>query len=86
MRVAFLVCHLVKTKPIFFECGSKPLKDITKECAEYLNWKYEEEQGSPLLLERLLSGVFDNEEVLVVPPGMSVAASFDDKIIRAGEP
>jgi hypothetical protein len=34
-------------------------------------------------LEKILSGVFDEEEVLVVPPGMKVAASYDEKIIKA---
>ena len=55
----------------------------TKKCAAYLKWKYEECRGSPLLMEKILSGIFDEEEVLVVPPGMSVATSFDDGIIKA---
>ena len=55
----------------------------TKKCAAYLKWKYEECQGSTLLLEKILSGIFDEEEVLVVAPGMSIAASFDDAIIKA---
>ena len=58
-------------------------RSYTKKSADYLRWKYEECRGSPLLMEKMLSGIFDEEEVLVVPPGMTVAASFDEKIIKA---
>ena len=58
-------------------------RSYTKECAAYLKWKYEECNGSPLLLEKLLGGCFDEEEVLIVPPGKSIAASFDEDIIKA---
>jgi hypothetical protein len=30
-----------------------------------------------------LRGIFDEEETLIVAPGMSIAASFDEKIIKA---
>ena len=60
-------------------------RSYTKKCADYLKWTYEECQGSPLLLERMLSGNFDEEDVLVVPPGMTIAASYDDKIIKASQ-
>jgi len=63
--------------------NSEYYRSYTEKCAAYLKWKYEECQGSPLLLEKMLSGCFDEEEVLVVPPGMKIAAGFDEKIIRA---
>ena len=65
--------------------NSEYYRSYTKECAAYLNWKYEECQGSPRLLEKLLAGNFDTEEVLVVPPGATIAASFDDRIIKVEE-
>jgi hypothetical protein len=65
--------------------NSEYYRSYTKECAAYLKWKYEECQGSMLLLEKILSGVFDEEEVLVVAPGITVAASFDDKIIKTAQ-
>ena len=55
----------------------------TKKCADYLNWKYAEEKGSDLLLKKMLYGDFDNDEVQIIPPRMSVAPSFDDSIIKA---
>jgi len=63
--------------------NSEYYRSYTKECAVYLKWRYEECQGSALLMEKMLSGIFDEEEVLVVPPGMTIAASFDDEIIKA---
>jgi len=63
--------------------NSEYYRSYTKECAAYLKWRYEEGQGSPRLMEKMLSGVFDEEEVLVVAPGMTIAASFDDQIITA---
>ena len=62
--------------------NSEYYRSYTKECAAYLKWNYEECQGSPLLLEKILSGRFDEEEVLIIPPGMFVDASFDKKIIK----
>ena len=41
------------------------------------------------LIQRLVDGPWDDERFLVVPPGSRVAASFDDRIIKAvtmGEP
>ena len=63
--------------------NSEYFRSYTKKCSEYLKWKYEEGKGCPLLMEKLLSGIFDEEEVLVVPPGMFIAASFDENIIKA---
>jgi hypothetical protein len=62
--------------------NSEYYRAYTKECAEYLKWKYDEAQGSMLLMEKLLSGIFDEEEAQIVAPGMLVAASFDDNIIK----
>ncbi|MDR1566254.1 MAG: DUF1638 domain-containing protein [Treponema sp.] len=54
----------------------------TRECASYLKWNYQEEKGSPALLEKMLEGRFDGEDVLVVPPGKTIAPSYDEGIIR----
>jgi hypothetical protein len=63
--------------------NSEYYRAYTKKCAEYLKWKYDETQGSMLLMEKILSGIFDEEEVQIVPPGSLIAASFDDTIIKA---
>jgi hypothetical protein len=57
-------------------------RQYTKECAGYLKWKYQEEKGNPALLERMLRGQFNEEEVLVIPPGKTIAPSYDEGIIQ----
>ena len=62
--------------------NSEYYRAYSKKCAAYLKWNYEETKGSVLLMEKLLSGTFDEEEVLIVPPEMSIAASVDDRVIK----
>ncbi len=54
----------------------------TQECADYLNWECHVETGSSTLLRDFLAGNWDEERFLIVPPGKTVQASFDDGIIR----
>ena len=58
-------------------------REYTKKSAEYLKWNYIEENGSSLLMKKMLSGIFDESEVQIIPPGMIAVASFDDAIIKA---
>jgi hypothetical protein len=63
--------------------NSEYYRAYTKKCAEYLKWKYEEEKGNMLLMEKMISGIFNEDEVQIVPPGMLAAPSFDENIIKA---
>ena len=56
-------------------------KEYTKNCAEFLNWKYLCEPGSPSLLRDMLEGNWNEEKFQFIPPGETLRASFDDKII-----
>jgi hypothetical protein len=65
-----------------------PLSDqyrkYTHECAEYLKWKYDEVQGNPSLLMRLVNGEWDDEDFLVVRPGQRTAPDVNNPgIIKA---
>jgi hypothetical protein len=57
-------------------------RNYTKDCAEYLHWDYKEEKGDPLLVEKILNGMFDETEVLLVPPGKTIAPSYTEDIIK----
>jgi hypothetical protein len=56
-------------------------RDYTKTCAAYLHWDFEEAEGDPSLLGRMLNGVFDEEEVLVVPQQRTISAGYDEGIL-----
>lgn len=51
--------------------------------AEKEHWAFEEYPGSIRLLEGLVNGDWNAGDFLVVPPGLSVAATFDADIVRA---
>jgi len=48
-------------------------KEYTKDCAEFMRWKYDELTGDPGLIQRLIDGQWSEDEVLVVKPGQKVA-------------
>ncbi len=56
-------------------------RSYTKKCAEYLNWEFHELVGDTSFMERLLNGIFLDEEVQVISSGKKTVASFDENII-----
>jgi hypothetical protein len=58
-------------------------RDFTRECSEWLNWKCDFLEGDSVLMMDFLEGRWDDERFLVVQPGETVAASYDEKIIKA---
>ncbi|MEX1377957.1 MAG: DUF1638 domain-containing protein [Eubacteriales bacterium] len=57
--------------------------EYTKECADYLDWKYEEVEGSSSLLADLLEGRWDEERFLIVEPSRKIVATNDNQIVGA---
>ena len=59
-------------------------KEYTKQCAEFLNWNYDELKGDPGLCQRLLDGRWNDSEFLVVKPGRKINEDLpNDGIIKA---
>lgn len=59
-------------------------KAFTRRCAMELNWEYDELQGDPGLLQRLVDGNWPADEFLVLQPGeQSVADPAGPLILRA---
>ena len=58
-------------------------KEYTRECAQWLQWTYDELKGDPGLIQRLLNGPWDPESFLFVQPGQQIVASFDSRILKA---
>lgn len=55
----------------------------TRDEAAKRGWQFEKVAGDLLLLRRLVGGVWDEADFLVVPPGYRIAASFDEHILTA---
>jgi hypothetical protein len=59
-------------------------KQFTKKAAEFLNWKYDEVKGDCGLMQRLVDGIWDEKEFLIVKPGWKITEDLtNDGIIRA---
>jgi len=59
-------------------------KEFARHCASALGWRYEELRGEPSLIQRFVSGQWNEEDFLVVPPGHEVAADLTSlTLIRA---
>lgn len=59
--------------------GADKEKSYTKQCAEYLGWKYEELKGDPGLFQRLCDGHWSQEDFLTVEPGQSIVEDLTSK-------
>jgi hypothetical protein len=57
-------------------------RSFTSESADYLDWAFSELKGDSSLLKNIINGTFDENEVLIVPPGKKVIQSFDESIIK----
>jgi hypothetical protein len=72
-------------RAVFLDLGTRGADSRAEEAeasARELGWKFERLPGDPALLKDLLSGSWDDERFLVVPPGASIAHSPDDRIFR----
>jgi hypothetical protein len=60
-------------------------KDIayTKQCTDWLKWKFDRQQGSPKLMEDLLDGRWDADKFLVLEPGQILRMTADEQVITA---
>lgn len=54
---------------------------VAKEQAKEKQWEFEELKGDSNILLRLLNGQWDDEDFMVIPPGETIKASFDDRIM-----
>lgn len=57
----------------------------TNEIAEDLGWRSETVRGDSGLLDRILNGQWQDEEVIVCPPGKSFETGDDEEVVRLVE-
>ena len=64
--------------------NSENEKSYTKQCAEFLGWKYDELKGDSGLMQRLFDGKWSDNEFLIVKPGQKIGEDLtNDGIIKA---
>jgi hypothetical protein len=72
----------------FIEMGIEPddrFERRARQQAAERDWKFEKIAGDMALIQQLVDGPWDADRFLVVPPGGRVAASFDERVIKANE-
>lgn len=54
---------------------------FTRDCATWLGWEFDQQQGDPDLIRELVEGPWDDARFLTVPPGKTVRMTGDDRVI-----
>jgi hypothetical protein len=73
----------------FIEMGIEPdgrFERRAREEAATRGWKFEKVPGDMAMFYRLVNGVWDEKEFLIVPPGFRVVAQYEEGIISAEAP
>ena len=68
------------------DTGVGPRETYRKICADQIKdkgWVYEEIIGNTVLITKLLSGDWDQQEFLILLPGEKIAASNDSNVVCA---
>ena len=61
--------------------GEETSRELSREEAKREGWIFEEIKGSRRLLEQLVNGEWSAEDFLLLPPGATVHATFNDSIM-----
>lgn len=56
--------------------------EYTRQCAEFLGWQFDRQQGDPALVHALVAGPWDEERFVTVPPGCTVRMTGDDRVLE----
>jgi len=57
-------------------------RQYTRDCADWLGWGYDEQDGNATLMRDLLGGRWDDERFLTIPPGGEATLSADADVVR----
>lgn len=54
----------------------------TRDCAKWLGWEFDHQHGDPRLLQDMLTGRWDDERFIVVPPGQTFTMTADARVVE----
>jgi len=82
------LCNITRnyTQFTFIEMGIEPdgrFEEQARAEAAERGWKFEKIRGDMSLIQRLVDGIWDEKDFLVVPPDSRVAARYDENIIQS---
>ena len=82
------LCDMTKnyTQFTFIEMGVGPDESFERQVrqkAEERGWKFEKVKGDMSMIQRLVEGIWDDKEFLVVPPGSQIVDKYDEGIVSA---
>lgn len=85
------LCHDKKNygQFTFIKMGVEPddrFETQTREDAKARGWTFEKEHGDMSIIQKLIDGLWDEEVFLLVPPGQSIKACYDDGIVTVSKP
>ena len=56
---------------------------FTRECASWLGWKFDRQQGDPDLVRTLVTGPWPDDRFLVLEPGQAFRMTTDERVLEA---
>jgi hypothetical protein len=74
------------THTAYIDTGLVPAdgyRDYTKECADFLGIQFDEIRGDDNILADFISGNWDEERFLIVPPGHKIEISVGNEIVKS---
>ena len=63
--------------------NNAPYARITRDAADFFGWQYHDIPGDMSLMQRFLSGDWNEEDFLVLEPGETAVQSVDARIVKA---
>jgi hypothetical protein len=70
----------------YIDCGvgnTEAYEAYTKECADWLKWRFDRLDGDAALIKRFVNGPWDSDDFLIVEPHHKIEGTNDEQVIRS---
>lgn len=79
-------CYENYSKAVYVDLGvgnTVEYEKYTRECADWLNWEFEKIDGDARLIQRFVSGDWDEDSFIIVDPGYMIERTYDESIMKS---